>query len=105
MDAANFEYERKISEAKKINDAVMTFSKNCIQKFENQIAEMKKFSDIKVSLLDLKNFQLDDVAKQFISDENISTETFSDSSNSEEKEEKNDKYTNLQFGSQFATFQ
>ena len=84
------------------------FSKSCIQKFEDQIEQMKKFSDIKVSLLDLKNFQIDDVAKQFISEENTDTQIFSNSSNSETKEEnisKTSKYDNLQFGSQFATFQ
>ena len=105
VDAANFEYERKISEAKQINENIVEFSKNCIQQFEDQIERMKKYSDAKVSLLDLKKFQLDDIAKQFVSDENISNEIFSDNSNSEVKDEKNDKYTNLQFGSQFATFQ
>lgn len=108
VDAANSEYEKKINEAKKINDAVTMFSKSCIQKFEDQIEQMKKFSDIKVSLLDLKNFQIDDVAKQFISEENTDTQIFSNSSNSETKEEnisKTSKYDNLQFGSQFATFQ
>lgn len=108
VDAANSEYEKKINEAKKINDAVTMFSKSCIQKFEDQIEQMKKFSDIKVSLLDLKNFQIDDVAKQFISEENTDTQIFSNSSSSETKEEnisKTSKYDNLQFGSQFATFQ
>jgi len=105
VDAANFEYERKISEAKQINENIVEFSKNCIQQFEDQIERMKKYSDAKVSLLDLKKFQLDDIAKQFVSDENISNEIFSDNSDSEVKDEKNDKYTNLQFGSQFATFQ
>ena len=105
VDAANSEYERKIREAQKINDNIMTFSKNCIQQFEDQIAQMKKYSEVKVSLLDLKNFQLDDIARQFISDDNASSEIFSDNSNSEVKDEKNNKYNNLQFGSQFATFQ
>ena len=108
VDAANSEYEKKINEAKKINDAVTMFSKSCIQKFEDQIEQMKKFSDIKVSLLDLKNFQIDDVAKQFISEENTDTQIFSNSSSSDAKEEnisKTSKYDNLQFGSQFATFQ
>ena len=108
VDAANSEYERKINEAKKINDAVTMFSKSCIQKFEDQIEQMKKFSDIKVSVLDLKNFQIDDIAKQFILEDNVPTEVFSNSSNSDTKEKKSkksSKYDNLQFGSQFATFQ
>ena len=108
VDAATSEYEKKMNEAKKISDAVSMFSRSCIQKFEDQIEQMKKFSDIKVSLLDLKNFQIDDVAKQFISEENLPTEVFSDSSNSDMKDKtinKSNKYDNLQFGPQFATLQ
>lgn len=79
MNSANDEYERKISEAKKLNEEIEAFVSDCIKKFGNQIESMKTFSRVPIKPLDMKNFQIDDVAKNFMSDEHYQTaQIFSD---------------------------
>ena len=79
MNSANDEYERKINEAKKLNEEIEAFVSDCIKKFGNQIESMKTFSRVPIKPLDMKNFQIDDVAKTFMSDEHYQTaQIFSD---------------------------
>lgn len=79
MNSANDEYEHKISEAKKLNEEIEAFVSDCITKFGNQIEFMKTFSRVPIKPLDMKDFQIDDVAKNFISDDNYqSAQIFSD---------------------------
>ena len=79
MNSANDEYERKINEAKKLNEEIEAFVSDCIQKFGNQIESMKTFSRVPIKPLDMKNFQIDDIAKNFMSDDHYQTaQIFSD---------------------------
>lgn len=80
VNSANNEYERKINEAKKLNDEIEAFVNDCIKKFGNQIESMKTFTKIPIKSLDLKKFQIDDVAKNFIYDDKSTstTQIFSD---------------------------
>lgn len=81
VSSANDEYERKINEAKKLNDDIEAFVNDCIEKFGNQIESMRSFSRLPVKPLDVKKFQIDDVAKTFISDDRYSSsQIFSDGS-------------------------
>ncbi len=79
VNSANDEYERKISEARKLNEEIEAFVSDCIKKFGNQIESMKTFSRVPIKPLDMKKFQIDDVAKNFMSDEHYqTTQIFSD---------------------------
>ena len=79
MNSANYEYERKINEAKKLNEEIEAFVSDCIKKFGNQIESMKTFSRVPIKPLDMKNFQIDDIAKNFMSDDHYQTaQIFSD---------------------------
>ena len=69
VNSANNEYERKIKEAKKLNDEIEAFVNDCIEKFGNQIESMKNFTKIPIKPLDLEKFQIDDIAKNFIYDD------------------------------------
>ena len=81
VNSANDEYERKINEAKKLNDDIEAFVNDCIEKFGNQIESMRSFSRLPIKPLDVKKFQIDDVAKTFISDDRYSSsQIFSDGS-------------------------
>lgn len=83
LKSATNEYERKINEAKKIGQDVEIFVNECIQRFGNQIESMKSFNKIAVSSLDMKNFQIDPMAQQFVSDDlspSQSAQIFSDGS-------------------------
>ena len=79
IDSASNAYKHKISEAKKLNEEIEAFVSDCITKFGNQIEFMKTFSRVPIKPLDMKDFQIDDVAKNFISDDNYqSAQIFSD---------------------------
>ena len=69
LKSATNEYERKINEAKKIGQDVEIFVNECIQKLGTQIESMKAFNKIAVSSLDMKNFQIDPIAQQFVSED------------------------------------
>ena len=80
VNSANNEYERKIKEAKKLNDEIEAFVNDCIEKFGNQIESMKNFTKIPIKPLDLEKFQIDDIARNFIYDDKSTstTQIFSD---------------------------
>lgn len=108
IKAANDEYKKKTDEAIKIGNDINLFVSECIKKFEGQIDMLKKVSSASISKLDLKDFQVDDFAKQFIG-ETKGTEkdelVFSDGSDEKiEKKKEKGKYDDLQFGTDFKRF-
>lgn len=80
INSATTEYEKRINEAKKINKSIEMFINECIRKFDNQIEVMKSFNKIPISSLETKDFRIDDVARQFVTNEEYSkSQIFSDS--------------------------
>lgn len=108
IKAANDEYKKKMDEAGKIEKDISLFISECIKKFEYQIDAMRKISNVSISKLDLKKFQVDDFAKQFIegkNDKGIEEVVFSDGSALDAKQkDSRGKYDNLQFGADFKKF-
>ncbi len=107
IKTANDEYKKKMDEAIKLRNEINIFVDDCIKKFETQVDMLKKVSNTSVSKLDLKEFQVDEFAKQFIEETKNSDDevVFSDGSElSVDKKGKKGKYDNLQFGADFKRF-
>lgn len=107
IKTANDEYKKKMDEAIKLRNEINIFVDDCIKKFETQVDMLKKVSNTSVSKLDLKEFQVDEFAKQFIEETKNSDDevVFSDGSElNVDKKEKKGKYDNLQFGADFKRF-
>ena len=108
VKTANDEYKKTIDEVNKIGSDINSFVGDYIKKLESQIESMKAISKVPVSPLNLDDFQISDVAKKFIEDDNVdgTLSVFSDVEvdNKEVKHKKKSKYNNLQFGARFKQF-
>ena len=108
VKTANDEYKKTIDEVNKIGSDINSFVGDYIKKLESQIESMKAISKVPVSPLNLDDFQISDVAKKFIENDNVdgTLSVFSDVEvdNKEVKHKKKSKYNNLQFGARFKQF-
>lgn len=73
VDTAHSEYEKTLNEAIKLNENVEDFLTECIKRFSDQIENMKSFSKISFSKVNMNDFQLDETAKQFVSNDDVNT--------------------------------